>query len=744
MTARQPSPDECPAPSGLTSVGSRSDPEAVPASVDRWLAQTYAELDVLSVLLVRLDAAGRVTHANEAWRDFLRSSGAFDADAGAVGLEHVELTRHVSPGAARAAARVLARLPDDAGESAREEFRCTVDGALRWFRLDGRRHEDGVLLAHTDITAQRRAEAELRIVSVVSKSLAERQPLVPACRLLTAATCEALDWDFAGVWVTNEWNQLLCADFRGPAHIVGSEFENLTRATSFERGHGLPGHVWQSQRPLWLVDLAAADPNPRMQRGRAIGLRSGFALPICRGGRLLAVLELFSCTRRREDQRLMDLLSTAAHQLGQEQLRSHATADVHGRSSAPHMTGAPLDAILEHAPGYIVAIDRDGRVQFINRVFPHHRRDQVIGSDWLRHLPPSEHAALTSKLQALLATGTPQQHEMHMVGPDGRQVWMSGQLAPTRENGLVVGAVASVQDVTELKRAQLEIAAAQRWVSVGTLAAGVAHEINTPVQFVSDNLHFLRDAARRLLGVAQKLEALPHLLAERTAEPQLREAGLVGVRAVQSARLPFLEQEVPKALDACIDGLSRVTTIVESLKELAQPAGLEMEAVDLNRVVERSLVIAMSEYRHIADLHTDFGELPPVRCLVSEIGQVVLNLVVNAAHAIGDVVRGSDRKGKLEVRTWREQDRAVIAIRDTGTGIPEEIRSRIFDPFFTTKEVGKGTGQGLALAWAVVKQKHDGSLTYESTVGEGTTFFIRLPIARDRATRGERVGRSSA
>ena len=713
-------------------------------SADRFLARICAELGGTPLLLVRLDAGGRVTHTNEAWRDFLRASGAFDAGADAVGLDHVELTRHVSPGAARAAARVLARLPDGAREAATEEFRCTVDGALRWFRLDARRLEDGVLLAHSDITAQRRAEAELRIMSVVSKSLAERQAFVSACRLLTAATCEALDWDFAGVWVPNDWNQLLCADFRGPPHIVGSEFENLTRTTTFERGDGLPGQAWQSQRPSWLVDLAAADPYPRMQRGRAIGLRSGFALPICCDGQLLAVLELFSCTRRREDQGLMDLLSTGGYQLGQEELRVRATVGVDSRSSVPHMTRSRLDAILEHAPGHIVAIDREGRVQFINRVFPHHRRDEVVGSDWLRHLPASEHAALTSKLQVLLATGTPQQHEMHMVGPDGRQVWMSGQLAPTRENGVVVGAVASVQDVTELKRAQLEIAAAQRWVSVGTLAAGVAHEINTPVQFVSDNLHVLRDAARRLLGVAQKLGALPHLLAERTAEPQLREAGLVAVRAVQSARLPFLEQEVPKAIDACIDGLSRVTTIVESLKELAQPAGLEMEDADLNRVVERSLVIAMSEYRHVAELHTDFGELPPVRCLVSEIGQVVLNLVVNAAHAIGDVVRGTEQKGKLEVRTWREHDRAVIAIRDTGTGIPEEIRSRIFDPFFTTKEVGKGTGQGLALAWAVVKQKHEGSLTYESTVGEGTTFFIRLPIARERARRREGTARSPA
>ncbi len=744
MTARQPSPDDRPAPSGLASAPPCSAREAVADDAERRLARLYAELDGTGLLLVRLDAGGRVVYANAAWRDFVRGSGGRAEPIDGNARRHVELTRHVSQPAARATARVLASLPDLPGEASTAEFSCDVDRALRWFRLDGRRLEDGVLLAHTDITEQRRAEAELRIMGIVSRALAERQPFVSACRLLMEATCETLDWDFAGVWVPNDWNELVCANFRGPAHIVGSEFENLTRTTSFERGKGLPGQAWLSQVPLWIDDLAAADQFPRLQRGRAIGLKSGFAVPICRDGQLLAVLEVFSCAKRREDQRLIDFLATAGSQLGQEELRVRTTSRGDPGQSAVHMTKARLDAILEHAPGFIIAVDPTGRIQFINRVFPHHRRDDVIGSDWLRHVPASEHAALMTKLQELLATGAPQRHEMRMDGADGRQVWLSAHLAPTRENGVIVGAVTSVQDVTDLKHAQLEIAATQRWVSVGTLAAGVAHEVNTPVQFVNDNLHFIRDAARRLLGLAQKLGAMPHMLLDGASEAQLRDAATVALRAVQAARLPFLEQEVPKAVDACIEGISRVTTIVESLKELAQPAGAEMEEADLNRVIERSLTIATSEYRYVAELQTDLGELPPVRCLVSEIGQVVLNLVVNAAHAISDVVRGTDQKGTLEIRTWREQDQAVIAIRDTGTGIPEEIRPRIFDPFFTTKEVGKGTGQGLALAWAVIKQKHDGSLTFESTVGEGTTFFIRLPIVRSSPRVAAEAARSRA
>jgi signal transduction histidine kinase len=150
---------------------------------------------------------------------------------------------------------------------------------------------------------------------------------------------------------------------------------------------------------------------------------------------------------------------------------------------------------------------------------------------------------------------------------------------------------------------------------------------------------------------------------------------------------------------------------------------------DLNRTVQNSLTIATNEYKYVADLEVEFGDLPPVTCYANEIGQAVLNITVNAAHAIGDVVRGSDRKGLISVRTWRDGDSAMISIRDSGSGIPEGIRSRIFDPFFTTKDVGKGTGQGLAIAWSAVKERHKGQLTFETKMGVGTTFVIRLPIA---------------
>jgi signal transduction histidine kinase len=182
------------------------------------------------------------------------------------------------------------------------------------------------------------------------------------------------------------------------------------------------------------------------------------------------------------------------------------------------------------------------------------------------------------------------------------------------------------------------------------------------------------------------------------------------------------------ALDRARDGLGRVAAIVRSMKEFAHPDRKEMAQSDLNQAIQSTLVIASNEYKYVAEVETVLGDVPLVNCYAGEINQVVLNLIVNAAHAIGDVVKGTDKKGRIRVTTRVLDDQVEIAIADTGKGIPVEVRSRIFDPFFTTKEVGKGTGQGLAIARAVVVEKHGGTLHFETEVGQGTTFYIRLPI----------------
>ncbi len=280
-------------------------------------------------------------------------------------------------------------------------------------------------------------------------------------------------------------------------------------------------------------------------------------------------------------------------------------------------------------------------------------------------------------------------------------------------------------DITELRRLARDLAAAQKLDSVGRLAAGVAHEINTPVQFVSDNIQFL-DGAIADIGLVIK------------AYRELRQAVESGGDAVADAQralaaetaadLDYVLEYAPNALATAIEGLGRIAVIVRSMKEFAHPDSAQMVAADLNRAIQTTLVISRSEYKYVAEVDAQYGELPLVNCHLGEINQVVLNLIVNAAHAMADVVKGGTDLGKLTVRTRLDGDEVEIAIGDTGTGIPPEARDKIFEPFYTTKEVGKGTGQGLAIARNVIVNKHAGSLRFKTECGKGTTFFIRLPI----------------
>ena len=282
-----------------------------------------------------------------------------------------------------------------------------------------------------------------------------------------------------------------------------------------------------------------------------------------------------------------------------------------------------------------------------------------------------------------------------------------------------------MQDVTALRRLERELAAAQKLESVGRLAAGVAHEINTPVQFVSDNVQFVRTTMEDLIPVVAAYRTLAHTVLDGGEAHSAAESAQA---AEAAADLDYLLENVPLATGSAIEGLDRIATIVRSMKEFAHPDQAEMSNADLNQAIRSTLVIARNEYKYIATVDARFDDLPPVRCYLGEINQVILNLIVNAAHAISDVVAGTDTLGCLTIRTRHGGDWVEISIADTGTGIPENVRDKLFDPFFTTKEVGKGTGQGLAIARSVVVNKHGGSLRFETEVGRGTTFIVRLPV----------------
>lgn len=280
-------------------------------------------------------------------------------------------------------------------------------------------------------------------------------------------------------------------------------------------------------------------------------------------------------------------------------------------------------------------------------------------------------------------------------------------------------------DLSERKRMERELAQSQRLEAIGHLAAGIAHEINTPIQYVGDNLRFLQQSFRELTDVL----ACYHRLLEDAKQGSAL-AGRAAEAAAGQCDLDYLAEEIPKAIVQSVEGVDRVASIVRAMKEFSHPGSREKQRIDLNRAIENTLTVSRNEWKYVADLVTDFDPLlPRVDCLPNEINQAVLVLVVNAAHAIrGAAGDAAGRKGTVTVRTRHSGDWAEVDIEDTGTGIPEAIRHKIFDPFFTTKAIGQGTGQGLAIAQDIVVSKHGGSITFASEVGRGTTFTIRLPV----------------
>ena len=277
----------------------------------------------------------------------------------------------------------------------------------------------------------------------------------------------------------------------------------------------------------------------------------------------------------------------------------------------------------------------------------------------------------------------------------------------------------------QLGQTQSTLLQAQKLEAVGQLAAGVAHEINTPIQFISDNLSFMRDS----IGDVQSVFGAAAALADGARdEPAAGAAVAAFDQAVEDADWEFLNEEIPNAIHQSLDGVQRVAAIVRALKEFSHPGEDSLAPVDVNRAIENTLTVARNEWKYVAEAKTEFDEdLGNVPAVSGPLNQVFLNLLVNAAHAIHDVVGDSGQLGTITLSTRRIEPWVEIRISDTGTGMPDEVKQRIFEPFFTTKEIGKGTGQGLAIAHDVIVNKHRGELDVESEPGAGTTFIIRIP-----------------
>jgi PAS domain S-box-containing protein len=384
-----------------------------------------------------------------------------------------------------------------------------------------------------------------------------------------------------------------------------------------------------------------------------------------------------------------------------------------------------LEAAVENANDAVCITDVSSAITYVNKAWEKRMgqpRATMLGKDLY---------SLQKNIRHVAADQTLRRSPQHNWGgqlvselPDGRQLSEDVIITSlTDKRNRPTHYVSFWRNISEKLAMEQQLLRGQKLEAVGQLAAGIAHEINTPIQYVSDNIRFLKDSFSDLSGLIGYLKGLE----ARSADHQILPADIS--QALKAADADYLLAEIPKAVDQSLDGVGRVAGIVRAMKDFSHPA-TDRTPLDINRAMASTATVASNEWKYVAELKTDFDpDLPAVPVMPGDFNQVILNMIVNAAHAIGDVVGdGAHARGTITLSTRKVGDCAEIRISDTGCGMTPEVAARIFDPFFTTKAVGKGTGQGLAITHNVIVEKHGGTITVESTPGSGTTFVIRLPL----------------
>ena len=744
----------------------------------------------------------------------------------------------------------------------------------------------------------RDADRRKAILLAVSHALAITHTLEDACLKILQAVCEYTGLQFGDFWeVDPVANVLRCVEtWHGPWTGL-SEFDALTRESTFPRGVGLPGRVWETGKPLWIQNLASLRQFSRASVAAKVGLTGGLGFPIVMGEAVRGVYEFFGPEIGQPDEDLLEMFAGIGEQIGQfverldaeDSLRQRvrmaaSTSDIgialtnsdtlqgmlracaealvrqlggafariwslnktdevlelqasaglythidgpHGRvpvgkfkigliaqERRPHLTndvgndlrlgdpdwarregmkafaGYPLmvedrlmgvmamfarqplsaatleamaavtnqialgierlrsqealglarrhlEFLLSACPAVIYALDIEGdsaRPTWVSdnifRLTGYDAETTMNLGWWETHLHPEDRQRALEGLAAMVTQDSCSQ-EYRIRCKDGTYRWIMDNRRVFRDGGERAGqAVGTWTDISDRKQLEDQFRQAQKLESIGQLAAGIAHEINTPIQYVGDNVAFLKHVFADIQTVLDRQEEF----IGRVKEGALDDDTIAAFeQAVASADLSYLKGEIPRAIEQTLDGVGRVAKIVRAMKEFSHPGSEGKVASDVNRLIDNTITVANNEWKYVADVVRDFDPaLPLVPCIAGEFNQVILNLIVNAAHAIGDSVKADPgRKGMITITTRASEEEVEIQVTDTGTGIPMEVRTKIFDPFFTTKPVGKGTGQGLAIAHAVIVKKHGGRLSFATEMGVGTTFVIHLPLAAD-------------
>lgn len=392
-----------------------------------------------------------------------------------------------------------------------------------------------------------------------------------------------------------------------------------------------------------------------------------------------------------------------------------------------------LDLLVNSLPSIIIGVSVKDRITHFNpfaeNIFGIKKSD-IIGKpfyesgikwDWDMIYESISRCILNEKIIRI--------DDLRFENPCGKSGILGLTVNPLKRGGAVPeGFIIIGKDLTEQRILEAQLLQSNKLEAIGQLAAGVAHEINSPLQYVGDNLKFLN---KTLVGVLNLLDIYQRGFEAAGDRDLFEKISAQAEEQKKMINLPFLIEQVPKALEQTLEGVSRISTIVQSMKAFSHPGSGEKILTDINRALENTVAVSRNEWKYDSDLimNLDPG-IPHVPCFESELNQVILNLIVNAADAIKDSRKRKllDSKGTITISTGLDNDYVFIKIEDNGGGIPEEIRGRIFDPFFTTKEIGKGTGQGLNISHAIIVEKHRGLIYFETETGKGTSFIVKLPL----------------
>ena len=389
-------------------------------------------------------------------------------------------------------------------------------------------------------------------------------------------------------------------------------------------------------------------------------------------------------------------------------------------------------ALKNNSPEGIVTLDQNRNVVDINNAFQKifgYDLETLHGKNLDEFILPSRLKEEGSQIGEKITEGENIFTNSVRKTRDGKEIQCSLIGAPINIDSQHMDYFLIYRDTTREKELEVQLMQANKMEAIGQLAAGIAHEINTPTQYVNSNIEFFTDAFPDLFMLLEEYNKFDSYIQKNFAEEDIR----TWKKLSEKIDIEFLESEIKSALDDSLDGLRKISKIVDAMRTFSHPGTQQKEEINVNKIIQKTITVSRNEWKYDVELETDLeNNIPAIPVYQDQISQVMLNLIVNATHAIQEAHENKQNgKGRIKISSCSNQRNLKIEVSDNGSGIPKNIRDKVFNPFFTTKEVGQGTGPGLSMAYNVVVENHGGNIYFDTEVEKGTTFVVELPRQRN-------------